>query len=105
MAVTEVVLEWEGILTAIVLSIGLVIMAFDKLSPEYTFLAMTTVLLLAGVLNIKDALGGYANSGLHTVMLLFVVAAGIEKTGGACVGVRISACFLWLRADPGLTRT
>ena len=83
MAVTDVVLEWEGILTAIVLGCGLTVMAFDKLSPEYTFVAMNTVLLLAGVLSIKDALGGYSNSGLHTVMLLFIVAAGIEKTGGA----------------------
>ncbi len=91
MAGTEVVLEWEGILTATVLGLGLVVMAFDKLNSEYTFLAMTTVLLLAGVLNIKDALGGYANNGLQTVMLLFVVATGIEKTGARCVrrgGVR-----------------
>jgi di/tricarboxylate transporter len=34
-----------------------------------------------GIITTSDAFSGYANTGLWTVMLLFVVALGIEKTG------------------------
>jgi di/tricarboxylate transporter len=45
--------------------------------------AAVTVLMLAGVLPVADALSGLANPGLATVGVLYIVAAGLVNTGAA----------------------
>eukprot|EP00959_Pyramimonas_sp_CCMP1952_P273967 5726903-Pyramimonas_sp.AAC.1 len=40
------------------------------------------VLMAASVIPIEDALAGFSNESLMTVVVLFIVAAGISDTGG-----------------------
>eukprot|EP00951_Prasinocladus_malaysianus_P000975 scaffold6762_cov40-Prasinocladus_malaysianus.AAC.1 len=58
-------------------------MATDRVGPDFVFLAMVGVLLTTTVLDLNEALSGFSNSGLLTVMMLFPVAEGIAQTGGA----------------------
>jgi di/tricarboxylate transporter len=45
------------------------------------FLTATAVLALLGIIRAEDAFAGFSNSGMLTVAVLFVVAAGLRETG------------------------
>jgi di/tricarboxylate transporter len=49
--------------------------------PDLVFLLGTTLLALVGIITPKEAFAGFANEGMLTVAVLFVVAAGLEQTG------------------------
>ena len=49
--------------------------------PDLTFLAATALLALLGIIGTEDAFAGFSNSGMLTVAVLFVVAAGLRETG------------------------
>lgn len=76
-------LDASGWLSLVLILLGFLLMIFDVVGAD---LAMNLVLLLMVVfkiLPIQLAISGYANSGLLTVVVLFVVAAGFTSTGGA----------------------
>lgn len=50
-------------------------------SPAYIVLSALAVLLLSGILSPADALRGFANEGMLTVALLFVVAGAVKQSG------------------------
>ena len=75
-------LEWEGWVTCVVMVVGLVVMATDKLPPDFVFMGMLAILLTCTIITLSEALSGFSNSGLCTVMILFPVAEGISQTGG-----------------------
>jgi di/tricarboxylate transporter len=41
----------------------------------------TTILLALGIINDKDALAGFANKGMITVAILFIVSEGVRQSG------------------------
>ena len=49
--------------------------------PDLLFLSGTALLALAGIITPEEAFAGFANEGMLTVAMLFVVAAGLEQTG------------------------
>ena len=53
-----------------------------RTSPDMVLLGGVAVLMVAGVLAPADALQGFANEGLATIAVLFVVAEGLRQTGG-----------------------
>ncbi|MDQ2695523.1 MAG: SLC13 family permease [Pseudomonadota bacterium] len=57
-------------------------LVFTRIAPELVLFAGLIVLLTSGVLTPAQALVGFANEGLMTVALMYVVAAGIRETGG-----------------------
>lgn len=59
----------------------LVLLASNRVGPDMVLAAGMTVLLVSGVLKPAEALGGFANSGVMTVAVLFVVVAGLRETG------------------------
>jgi hypothetical protein len=64
------------------------IMAFDWIGPDFVFAGLGTLYTLCGILTMREAAAGFANTGVLTVMALFVVAEGVSQTGGeagACV--------------------
>ncbi|XOV89435.1 MAG: SLC13 family permease [Pseudomonadota bacterium] len=63
----------------ILLVIG--ILAATRYSTEVVLMAGLTILLVAGVLTPEQALVGFANPGLATVAVLYVVVAGMRETG------------------------
>src|SRR5262245_6279996 len=74
-------MDWQAWVTIGVVLAVLAAMSFTRLSPDLALLGGVTILLACGVLTEHDALGGFANEGLLTVAVLFVVAAGVRDTG------------------------
>lgn len=73
-------------LTAIVIVVVLVVLVRQILAPWVSVLAGTLVLLVLGVLTPTQAFSGFSNPAPITVAALYVLAAGVEKTG-ALAGV------------------
>lgn len=62
-------------------------LAFTRLGPDVVLMGALTILLTTGVIGPDAALAGFANEGMATVAILFVVAAGLRETGAmALVG-------------------
>ena len=66
---------------------GVVVVAFvcllwDLIQPDHVMIGALATLMAAGVVSVEEGLAGFANEGLLTVAVLFVVAAGISATGG-----------------------
>ena len=68
-------------ITVIVVIAIFSILICTKLPPEFVFLAGIGVLFLTGVLDTKEALSGFSSASVVVIGVLFVVVAGMEKTG------------------------
>ncbi len=75
------VLGLPAILTITVIAIATVIMALDRLGPDVVMFCALSVLVVAGVLDPKEALAGFGNPALVTIGVLFVCAAAVKETG------------------------
>jgi di/tricarboxylate transporter len=67
-------------------TIAVVFMTFIALlrnwaPPDVVFLSGTALLALVRIITPSQAFAGFANEGMLTVALLFVIAAGLEQTG------------------------
>ena len=74
-------MEWQGWITIgvlLLLIIGLV--RYAHLS-DVIFLGALGLLLLLGVVTPREAIAGFSNDGVLTIGALFVVAAGLMRTG------------------------
>jgi len=74
-------MAWEAWLTLGVVLACFAIMAFSRAAPDIVMSAGLTVLLLSGVLAPAEALSGFANEGMLTVAVLYVVVTGLTETG------------------------
>eukprot|EP00892_Ulva_mutabilis_P000905 jgi/Ulvmu1/10815/UM069_0051.1 len=77
-------MEWPAWYCLAVLLVGVLVMALDIMGPDFAMMAMLITVMLPGksVITVERALDGFANEGLLTVAVLFVMAAGISETGG-----------------------
>lgn len=57
------------------------VLLFTKLRSDIVFLGAIGILLVTGVLNVKEALSGFSTSSVVVVGVLFVVIAGLMHTG------------------------
>jgi di/tricarboxylate transporter len=69
-----------GITLAALLGV-LGLLVFSSLGADAVLLAGLALVFVAGVVDAKTALTGFANEGMLTVAALFVVAAGVRQTG------------------------
>ena len=68
----------------------LAILVTNRYAPEIVLLGALSTLLLLGVLDTERALAGFANPGLATVAVLYVVVAGLVDTGAVqALGARL----------------
>jgi len=74
-------LTTEGyiVLGVIVLMIGALYK--ELMRPGLILFSATTVLMTVGIINDKDALGGFANEGMITVAILFIISEGVRQAG------------------------
>ena len=72
---------WEGYFSLGIVVFCFGMMAFTRVSPDIITTAGLTLLLLAGVLEPQQALVGFANEGMLTVAVLYVVVSGLTETG------------------------
>ncbi|KAB7628468.1 SLC13 family permease [Alkalilimnicola sp. S0819] len=71
-------------------------MALTRIGVELILMAGLTVLLTVGIVTPAQAFAGFANEGLLTVAVLYIVAAGMHETG---------ATLWWVRRSFGRPRT
>ena len=67
--------------TLAVIVVTLVVLVKNWAPPDLLFLSGTALLALVGIITPGQAFAGFANEGMLTVAVLFVVAAGLEQTG------------------------
>ena len=72
---------WEIVYTCIVLFCMLLALVSDRIGADSVMLAALTAFMAAEIITIQEGLVGFSNEGLLTVLVLFVVAEGISKTG------------------------
>mmetsp|Transcript_27097 Transcript_27097/g.40742 ORF Transcript_27097/g.40742 Transcript_27097/m.40742 type:complete len:1257 (+) Transcript_27097:197-3967(+) len=72
---------WQIIYVSIVLFLMFVALISDQVGADLVMVGALTLLLAPGIISIQEGLAGFANEGLLTVLVLFVVAAGISHTG------------------------
>jgi di/tricarboxylate transporter len=75
-------IEFPILFTLSVLILVVLSLTFLRVGPEFVLLGALTLLLVFGIVDAKLALSGFANEGLVTVAVLFVVAEGMRQTGG-----------------------
>ena len=70
----------DAAITLAVVVCVLAVLVAERLSPAVTILGGTVALLVTGVIDAKEAFGGFANSAPLTVAALYVVAAAAGRT-------------------------
>ncbi|MCU0960688.1 MAG: SLC13 family permease, partial [Pirellulaceae bacterium] len=71
----------EAWLTLVVVVILFAALVKNLAPPDLAFLSASALLALCGVITPDEAFAGFSNSGMLTVAVLFVVAAGLRETG------------------------
>ena len=77
--------NWQMAVTAAVVVGTLLGLLFVQRGPDMIMFGGVVVLMLAGILGPTEALQGMANEGMIAVAALFMVAAGVERTGALAV--------------------
>ncbi len=68
-------------MTLAVVAATIVVLALDVTDPAAAVFGAVTALLIGGVLDPDEALSGFSNAAPITIAALYVIAAGIERTG------------------------
>lgn len=72
---------WEPIFTIILLVLMFGILIMDRVGTDSVMLTALTLFYVSGIISTEEALKGFNSQGLLTVLVLFVVAEGLNKTG------------------------
>ena len=72
---------WQIVYVSFVLAIMFIALISDRVGADMVMVSALTLLMASEIISIKEGLAGFANEGLLTVLVLFVVAAGISHTG------------------------
>lgn len=74
-------MEWQGWFVLGLCVSVLAALIFTRVGPHLIMAGALTILSVTGILSSSDALSGFSNSGLITVVGMFVVAAGMHTSG------------------------
>ncbi|BBN59223.1 SLC13 family permease [Hydrogenovibrio marinus] len=74
-------IEWQAGLTLGMVILVLLAMAVTNIAADVLMMFALCVLLVSGILSPVEAFAGFANPGVMTIALLYVVAAGLRETG------------------------
>ena len=72
---------WEIAFASVVIFLMFAGLVWERIGADHVMLITMTAFMVAGIITVKEGLAGFSNSGVITVMILFVVAEGISKTG------------------------
>ena len=68
-------------LTLTVLALALIAFVTELLPIDFTSLCIAVVLMALGLVSPEEGISGFGNSATITVMAMFILSAGITKTG------------------------
>ena len=72
---------WAQIVVSVTLIALLVTMMLDKVGPDWVMASAVILFYACEIVDAKEALAGFSNEGVMTVMALFIVAEGVTRTG------------------------
>ena len=72
---TPLVITWLVLITAILLLLS------DRVRPDLVALLVMVVLGVTGVLNIEETFSGFSRSAVITILAIFILAEGLQRTG------------------------
>jgi len=75
-------MDWQGWFALSLAGAALLLMSVGRYGPHLVMLGVLIVLSASGIVTADQALAGFSNTGLITVVAMFVVAAGIHHSGG-----------------------
>jgi di/tricarboxylate transporter len=76
-----VIPKWQPIYTILILILMFSVLITDKVGTDSVMLTALMCFYIPGIIDINETLKGFNSSGLLTVLVLFVVAEGLNKTG------------------------
>ena len=74
-------MTFDAWMTLGVLLVAVVLLALDRFNPMLIMGGAVLGLFLAGVIDERQVLGGFANESLAIVAALYVVAGAVDSTG------------------------
>lgn len=75
----------EIVLTLIILGLALISFIFEWLPVDLTAITVAIVLMLLGLVSPEEGIAGFGNSATITVMAMFILSAGVTRTGAVQV--------------------
>ena len=72
---------WQTVVVAVSIVIMLAVISTDRIGVDWVMATTLIFFMVTEIVSIKDGLAGFSNSGIMTVMVVFVVAEGISRTG------------------------
>jgi di/tricarboxylate transporter len=73
--------SWQIVVTLALLAAAVVLFASERLRVDLVALLMMTTLMVLGIVSPEDGLAGFANPATVTVASMFVLSAGLLRTG------------------------
>jgi di/tricarboxylate transporter len=74
-------MNWNAAFVLAVLTIAAILFISDKLRADLVALLVLITLGVAGILTPQEALSGFSRSAVITILAIFILTAGLEKTG------------------------
>ena len=71
----------EMIFVSIMIVAMLVLLLFEVIRADFLVFLFLVIFLMSGVISSSDALAGFSNEAVMTILLLFIVASSIQKHG------------------------
>lgn len=71
---------WHAVYTVVVIVTMFAVLVTDRVGTDSVMLTALTLFYISGIIDIKEALAGFSSQGILTVLVLFVVAEGLNKT-------------------------
>lgn len=75
-------MDWQGWFALSLAGVALLLMSVGRFGPHLVMMGVMVILSASGIIDSSQALAGFSNSGLITVVAMFVVASGIHHSGG-----------------------
>lgn len=67
----------------LLLAVALILFAMEVLRPDIIGMCVMIILILTGTVNINEGFSGFSNPAVITVIAMFILSAGLERTGVA----------------------
>lgn len=72
---------WQTVTVGLSILIMLGVIVTDKIGADFVLLTTLIFFMVTEIITVKEGLVGFSNTGVLTVMALFVVAEGVSRTG------------------------
>ena len=83
--------------TIVLLIVGFTLFMFiwEKIDIDITSLIAMALLMVTGVLTTKEGIAGFSNDATVTILFLFLLSAGLEKTGAINIVGRVMIKYMY----------